>query len=103
MPRVDVLMCVNVCMNVCVCVCVCALVSPVFVSTDVGLIFVVYPEAVATIGGASFWAIIFFFMIVTLGLDTTVSCDSISPSLRTPSRSHVFTFLTSSTTTFTSP
>lgn len=38
---------------------------------DVGLIFVVYPEAVATIGGASFWAIIFFFMIITLGLDTT--------------------------------
>ncbi|PVD31196.1 hypothetical protein C0Q70_06608 [Pomacea canaliculata] len=28
-------------------------------------------RAVATIGGASFWAIIFFFMIVTLGLDTT--------------------------------
>ncbi|XP_076452315.1 sodium-dependent serotonin transporter-like [Babylonia areolata] len=38
---------------------------------DVGLIFVVYPEAVATIGGASFWAVIFFFMIITLGLDTT--------------------------------
>ncbi|KAK7088378.1 hypothetical protein V1264_022303 [Littorina saxatilis] len=38
---------------------------------DVGLIFVVYPEAVATIGGASFWSIIFFFMIITLGLDTT--------------------------------
>ncbi|KAK7506140.1 hypothetical protein BaRGS_00002862, partial [Batillaria attramentaria] len=38
---------------------------------DVGLIFVVYPEAVATIGGASFWAVIFFFMVITLGLDTT--------------------------------
>lgn len=38
---------------------------------DVGLIFVVYPEAVATIEGTSFWAIIFFFMLITLGLDTT--------------------------------
>ncbi|XP_050408843.1 sodium-dependent serotonin transporter [Patella vulgata] len=38
---------------------------------DVGLIFVVYPEAIATIDGSSFWAIIFFFMLITLGLDTT--------------------------------
>ena len=52
-------------------------VDPIFAGllsvSDVGLIFVVYPEAVATIGGASFWSIIFFFMIITLGLDTTVS------------------------------
>ncbi|KAI8739240.1 sodium-dependent serotonin transporter, partial [Biomphalaria glabrata] len=38
---------------------------------DVGLIFVVYPEAVATLDGTSFWAVIFFFMLITLGLDTT--------------------------------
>ncbi|KAH9487583.1 hypothetical protein Btru_072326 [Bulinus truncatus] len=38
---------------------------------DVGLIFVVYPEAVATLDGSSFWAVIFFFMLITLGLDTT--------------------------------
>ncbi|ESO82402.1 hypothetical protein LOTGIDRAFT_134594 [Lottia gigantea] len=38
---------------------------------DVGLIFVVYPEAIATIDGSSFWAIIFFFMLIMLGLDTT--------------------------------
>ncbi|XP_071094125.1 sodium-dependent serotonin transporter-like [Haliotis cracherodii] len=38
---------------------------------DVGLIFIVYPEAIATIEGSSFWAIIFFFMLITLGLDTT--------------------------------
>ncbi|XP_059166029.1 sodium-dependent serotonin transporter-like, partial [Physella acuta] len=38
---------------------------------DVGLIFVVYPEAVATLAGTSFWAVIFFFMLITLGLDTT--------------------------------
>ncbi|NP_001191502.1 serotonin transporter [Aplysia californica] len=38
---------------------------------DVGLIFVVYPEAVATLEGTSFWAVIFFFMLIMLGLDTT--------------------------------
>ncbi|XP_036359791.1 sodium-dependent serotonin transporter-like isoform X2 [Octopus sinensis] len=38
---------------------------------DVGLIFIVYPEAIATLKGSVFWAIIFFVMLTTLGLDTT--------------------------------
>ena len=35
--------------------------------------FYVYPEAIATLTGSVFWAIIFFFMLITLGLDSTVS------------------------------
>jgi len=36
-----------------------------------GLVFVVYPEAIATLDGSFFWAIIFFLMLITLGLDST--------------------------------
>lgn len=36
-----------------------------------GLVFYVYPEAIATLSGSVFWAIIFFFMLITLGLDST--------------------------------
>ena len=35
--------------------------------------FVVYPEAIATLSGSVFWSIIFFLMLITLGLDSTVS------------------------------
>lgn len=40
--------------------------------TGAGLVFVVYPEAIATLDGSVFWAIIFFLMLITLGLDSTV-------------------------------
>ena len=36
-----------------------------------GLIFVVYPQALATMAGSSFWAVLFFFMLITLGVDST--------------------------------
>ncbi|XP_013416294.1 sodium- and chloride-dependent neutral and basic amino acid transporter B(0+)-like, partial [Lingula anatina] len=36
----------------------------------IGLAFVVYPRAVATIGASHFWSIIFFIMLITLGLDS---------------------------------
>ena len=36
-----------------------------------GLVFIVYPEAIATMGGSVFWSIIFFLMLITLGLDST--------------------------------
>lgn len=37
-----------------------------------GLVFIVYPEAIATMHGSSFWSVLFFVMLITLGLDSTV-------------------------------
>ncbi|XP_052782178.1 sodium-dependent proline transporter-like [Mya arenaria] len=61
------------------------------VATDgAGLVFVIYPEALNNLPGSTFWAIIFFLMLITLGLDSqfvtvetvmTGLCDSF-PGLR---------------------
>jgi len=37
-----------------------------------GLVFIVYPEAIATLPGSSAWAVIFFLMLITLGMDSAV-------------------------------
>lgn len=36
------------------------------------LLFITYPEAIANMVGSTFFAIIFFLMMITLGLDSTV-------------------------------
>ncbi|XKL68412.1 hypothetical protein PGB90_003903 [Kerria lacca] len=36
-----------------------------------GLVFIVYPAAIATMPASTFWAVIFFMMLLTLGLDSS--------------------------------
>lgn len=36
------------------------------------LVFIVYPEALATMPWAPVWAVFFFLMLLTLGLDSSV-------------------------------
>jgi solute carrier family 6 amino acid transporter-like protein 5/7/9/14 len=42
------------------------------VSTGSGLSFIVFPFAVTQLAGAPFWSVLFFFMMLTLGLDSEV-------------------------------
>ncbi len=59
-----------------------SIMSVFFFKTGPSLVFIAYPEAIATLPGSTFWAIIFMLMLITLGLDSTVSyCRHNSSSL----------------------
>lgn len=52
-----------------------------------GLVFVVYPEAIATLPGSVGWAILFFIMLIMLGLDSAMGgLESVLTGLRDETR-----------------
>ncbi|EJD75432.1 sodium-dependent serotonin transporter [Loa loa] len=48
-------------------------VNEVVGDNDANIIFIVYPQAIATMSYANCWSFIFFVMLITLGIDSTFS------------------------------
>ena len=46
---------------------------PILTLAGPGIGFVAYPEGIAQMPGASVWAVLFFFMLFTIGLGSQVS------------------------------
>ena len=43
-----------------------------------GLVFEVYPEAIATLPGSQIWSCLFFITMIMLGMDSAVSFSDVS-------------------------
>jgi SNF family Na+-dependent transporter len=52
-----------------------------FLRDGIGLVFAVYPEIIATFKGAYIFAIIFFVMLITLGMDSAFGILLVNKSL----------------------
>ena len=51
-----------------------------------GLVFIVYSDAIASMPGSFFWAILFFFMLITLGIDRSAHSEIIDRASNEGSR-----------------